>query len=77
MNISGGLALSGVQCEGNYSRFGQYTYGLLWYLSSFCPLNVLFFRVVGQTEASTPLQAPDNTDMKLGQRMNACWELVY
>lgn len=72
MNISGGLALLGVQCEENDSRFG-----VVWYLSSFYPLNVLFFIVVGQTETSAPLQASDNTDMKWGQRINAWWELVY
>lgn len=78
MNISGGLALLGVQCEGNDSRFGQYPYGLVWYLfSPFCPLNVLFFKVFGQAKTTTPLQASDNTHMKLGQRINVWWEAVY
>lgn len=38
--------------------------GLCGIIPPFCPLNVLFFRVVGQTKTSTPLQASDNTDMK-------------
>lgn len=51
--------------------------GLCGIFLPFYPLNVLFFRIVGQTKASTPLLVSDNTDMELGQRINACWELVY
>lgn len=76
MHIRGGLAFLGVQREGNLSRFGQLAYRLACCLP-FSPLDVLIFRVVGQTKTSTPVSASDDTDMKLGQRINVWWELVY
>lgn len=43
----------------------------------FSPLDVLIFRVVGQPKTSTVVLASDETGMKLGQRINVWWELVY
>lgn len=63
--------------KGMTPDLGSTLMGLCAVFPPFCPLNVLFFRVVGQIKTSTPLQASANTDMKLGQRINAWWELVY
>lgn len=56
---------------------GSWLTGLRVVFLPFSPLDVLIFRVVGQTKTSTPLLASDDTDMKLGQRINVWWELVY
>lgn len=50
---------------------GSTLMGLCGIFPPFCPLNVLFFRVFGQTKTSTPLQVSGDTDMKLGQRIKA------
>lgn len=63
--------------KGMIPDLGSTLMGLCGIFPSFCPLNILFFRVVGQTKTSTPLQASDNTDRKVGQRIKAWWELVY
>lgn len=56
---------------------GSLLTGLCVLFPSFPPLDVLIFRVVGQTKTGTPLPASDDTDIKLGQRINVWWELVY
>lgn len=62
--------------KGMTPDLGSTRTGLCGISPPFSPLNVLFFRVVGHTKTSTHLQASGNTDMELGQRTNAWWELV-
>ena len=62
--------------KGMTPGLGSSLRGLCVVFPPFSP-DVLIFRAVGQAKTGTPLPASDDTDMKLGQRINVWWELAH